>query len=268
MEAFLIIAFREGLEAFLILGIVLAFLEKQELFHIKKYAWGGFFVGIFCSVVFGILFTIVVDGFESEELQYDISLMVLLIAIVLLTYMVFWIQRNSEAATMRKKIELSSNQKWITLLIVFTAIFREGMETVLFSLALIMGDGATSLKDSFLGIAIGFIVSGVSIWLLFKSTIKLPLKSFFKYTSLLILFIVAGLVSLLIKGMQGNELLPTFVLPLYDSSFLIANDSFIGKTFQVLLGYDAKPSFLQLMGWFGYLALMYLTIKMRKISRV
>ena len=87
MEAFLVIAFREGLEAFLVLGVILAFLEKQDLKPVKKYAWGGFFTGIAMALICGVIFTVVVDGFESEELQYNISLFVLLIAILLLTYM-------------------------------------------------------------------------------------------------------------------------------------------------------------------------------------
>jgi len=98
MEASLVIAFREGLEAFLVLGIILAFLQKANLSHFKKYAWAGFALGILFSIVLAFLFTVVVDGFESEELQYNISLAVLLIAILLLTYMVFWMQHNSDIA--------------------------------------------------------------------------------------------------------------------------------------------------------------------------
>lgn len=263
MEAFLVISFREGLEAFLVLGIVLAFLQKQGLNHVKKFAWIGFALGILGALVFGFAFSVIVDGFESEELQYNISLVVLFIAIILLTYMVFWIQSNSDTAAMREKIELSANQKLITFLLVFTAIFREGMELVLFTLALLMGEGA-QISDGLLGLGIGFVASGIIVWLLFKSSIRLPLKQFFQYTSLAILFIVSGLVSLFIKGMQGNEFLPIIKAPLFDISSFISNESFLGKTLQVLIGYDAKPSLLQMICWASYLVLMFIIFRLRK----
>jgi len=265
MEASLIIAFREGLEAFLVLGIILAFLEKADLSQFKKYAWSGFVFGVIFSIVLAIVFTLIVDGFESEDLQYNISLGVLLFAIVLLTYMVFWMQHNSDIAIMKKKIELSNNQKWITMLIVFTAILREGLETVLFTLALIM-DGENSSSNVLIGLVSGLSISGFLVWLLFKGSIKIPLKQFFLYSSYLVLFIVAGLVSLLIKGMQSYEYLPTYLSPLYDSSWLLSNESIVGKFMGVLMGYDATPSLLQVFGWIGYLLILgtLLFIKGRK----
>ncbi len=263
MEASLIIAFREGMEAFLVLGIILAFIEKTNLQHFKIYAWGGFFSGIVASIALAIIFTVVVDGFESEDLQYNISLLVLLFAIVLLTYMVFWMQHNADIANMQKKIELSTNQKWVTFLIVFTAILREGLETVLFTLALMM-DGESSTIGIIFGLLIGLLASAILIWLLFKSSVQLPLKKFFEYSSYLILLIVAGLVSLFIKGMQAYEYLPTYIAPLYDSSRILSNDSLLGRFLGILMGYDAIPSLLQVLGWVGYLLLIFTLIKIRK----
>ncbi len=263
MEASLIIAFREGMEAFLVLGIILAFIEKTNLQHFKIYAWGGFFSGIVASIALAVIFTVVVDGFESEDLQYNISLLVLLFAIVLLTYMVFWMQHNADIANMQKKIELSTNQKWVTFLIVFTAILREGLETVLFTLALMM-DGESSTIGIIFGLLIGLLASAILIWLLFKSSVQLPLKKFFEYSSYLILLIVAGLVSLFIKGMQAYEYLPTYIAPLYDSSRILSNDSLLGRFLGILMGYDAIPSLLQVLGWVGYLLLIFTLIKIRK----
>ena len=265
MEASLIIAFREGLEAFLVLGIILAFLQKADLSQFKKYAWGGFVLGVLSSIVLAVVFTVIVDGFESEDLQYNISLVVLLFAIILLTYMVFWMQHNSDIAVMRKKIELSNNQKWITLLIVFTAILREGLETVLFTLSLMM-NGENSSSDVLFGLVVGLAISAFLVWLLFKGSVKIPLKQFFLYSSYLVLFIVSGLVSLLIKGMQAYEYLPTYLSPLYDSSWLLSNESVAGRFMGVLMGYDAMPSLLQVSGWIGYLLLIgtLLFIKGRK----
>jgi len=263
MEAIAVIAFREGMEAFLVLGIILAFLAIIELDHYKRYAWAGFFAGIVTSIILAVVFSVVFDGLESEDLQYSISLFVLFFAILLLTYMVFWMQHNSQMANMKKKIELSSNQKRVTFLIVFTAILREGLETVLFTLALMM-DGESTPSEALAGLTVGLSISAACIWILFKGSIKLPLKQFFQYSSYLILLIVAGLVSLLIKGLQAYEYIPTLIAPLYDSSFILTNESVFGRLLGILMGYDASPSLLQLLGWLGYLLLILALMSARR----
>jgi len=263
MEASLIIAFREGIEAFLVLGIILAFLEKTALNHIKKYAWSGFLAGVLASIVLAFVFRVIVDGFESEELQYQISLAVLFIAIILLSYMVFWMKNSSDIAKMHKKIELSYNQKLITFFIVFMAILREGLETVLFVSALMM-DAEANSNEILAGLFIGLGISAAFIYLLFKTSLKLPLKQFFKYSSYFILLIVAGLVSLFIKGLQAYEYLPAIQAPLYDSSFLLSNDSIVGKIMSALVGYDATPSLLQIAGWAAYIFIVFILLRRKR----
>ena len=264
MEAFFVIAFREGLEAFLVLGIVLAFLQKKNLIGIKKYAWLGLVIGILCSLFLGFIFTVVVDGFESEELQYDISLGVLLVAIVMLTYLIFWMQHHSTTPEIQNKIEQSTNQKLVTFFIVFFALFREGFETVLFSLALLMSNDVT-VSEGMFGLSLGFISSGLFTWGLFTGAIKLSLKKFFTYSTYLLLFIVAGLFSLFLKGMQAAEYLPHFYMPLFNVSYIISNDSAIGKMLSALFGYDAMPSLMQVASWVVYLSIIFVFLSWRKV---
>jgi len=251
MEAAFIIAFREGMEAFLILGITLAFLKKLSLEAIRGYAWGGVIVGVIASLVLGFMLSVIIDGFESEALQYNISLFVLALAIVLLTYMIFWMQNSFNEATLQAKMELSSNHKVLIFVLIFSAIFREGLETVIFSLALVM-NGA-EVYSIYFGLILGFMLSAMLVWTLFEASVHLPIKQFFTYSSYLIMLIVAGLVALFIKGAQAYEYLPLIHAPLYDSSFLISNDSLVGKFLSVFIGYDAMPSLLQFSGWLLYL---------------
>ncbi|MFK5975042.1 MAG: FTR1 family protein [Sulfurovum sp.] len=263
MEAIIIIALREGLEAFLILGIVLAFLEKTALQSLIKYVWSAFFLGILLSFILGFILTVIINGFESADLQYNISLVVLFIAIILLTYMLFWMREHSEIENIKRKILTSNKQSWITFFIVFTAILREGLETVLFVLALMI-DGQTSLDDVILGLSIGLSLSALIIYIFFKAFIKVPLQKFFQYSSYLILLIVAGLVGLFIKGLQAYAYLPTLQAQLYDISFFVSNTSILGKILAVLMGYDATPSLLQFLGWSGYILLLSLFLFKKK----
>ncbi len=170
--------------------------------------------------------------------------------------MVFWMQHNAHISNMREKITLSTNQKWMIFFIVFTAILREGLETVLFLFALDVDEG----KELLIGLVGGLVVSATIIWIVLKSSKKLPLKAFFQYSSYLILLIVAGLVSMLVKGLQMAEFIPTFIKPLYDSSAVIANDSTVGKVLGVLMGYDATPSLLQFLSWVGYIVFISLLL--------
>lgn len=264
MEAVFIIAFREGLEVFLVIGIVLAFLKKSHLERIARYVWSAVFLGIVTATVLAFVLRVVIDGFFSEDLQYNLSLVVLFIAIILLSYMVFWMKNNSDTASMHKKIALSSNQKLITFFIVFTATLREALESVLFIFALTMENQIES-KEIFSGLVLGLGGSSLLVYLLFKRSLKLPLKTFFRYTSYFLIFIVAGLVSLFIKGLQAYEYLPTLYAPVYDSSFLLPNDSIYAKTLSTLAGYDATPSLLQLMGWCLYIFTLFLLLRKKNV---
>jgi len=264
MEVAFIIAFREGMEAFLIVGITLGFLKKLALERLTIYLWSGVGLGLLSSVVLGFVLSVVIDGFESEALQYNISLIVLAIAIVLLSYMIFWMQSSFGEGALAHKMQRASNHKVVIFLLIFSAIFREGLETVIFSFALMMN--GSEVQDVSLGLLGGFILSAIIIGLLFKSSINLPIKQFFRYSSYLIMLIVAGLVALLIKGMQAYAYLPIFIAPLYDISGILSNDSMVGKFLAIFMGYDAMPSLLQFASWVGYLGvtLMLLYFQTRR----
>ena len=126
-----------------------------------------------------------------------------------------------------------------------------------------LDEGATQ-NDVLSGLGLGLGVAGFFIYLLFKTSVKLPLKEFFTYSSYFIILIVAGLVSLFVKGLQAYEYIPTFIAPLYDSSFLLTNDSMIGKVFSALVGYDAQPSLLQLLFWLAYIGYITILLKRKK----
>ncbi len=264
MEAAFIIAFREGMEAFLIVGIILVLLKKLSLKAIQNYVWGGVLLGLVVSIVLGFVLSVVIDGFESEDLQYNISLFALAVAIILLTYMILWMQKGLSKKGLETKITQSNNHKILIFVLIFSAIFREGLETVLFSFTLAMN--GTASKDIYIGLASGFVLSGMLIAILFKSTIGVPIKQFFTYSRYLIVLIVSGLVALFIKGLQAYEYLPTFRAPLFDSTFLIANDSTLGKFLGVLIGYDATPSLLQFSSQIAYtvLILTFLSFQNRR----
>lgn len=264
MEAIAVIVFREGLEALLIVGFVLAFFNKSKLTHLKFYVWLALFLGVIFATALAFALTVFVDGFTSESLQYNLSLIFLLMAIVLLIYMIFWVKNNSDIVKMQKKISLSSNQKLITFFLIFITTMREALESALFIFALEM-DRAINFQELIIGSAIGLGSASLFIYLLFRSSINLSIKAFFQYSSYFLVFIVAGLMGLFIKGMQSYDYLPMLYAPLYDSSFLIGNDSIVAKILGALVGYDATPSLLQFSGWSITLMTLFLLLRKRNV---
>lgn len=262
MEAAFLIAFREGLEAFLILGLILAFLQKSNLSRFKWIAWSALIAGIVGSIGLAFVFSVLIDGFESEALQFLISLAVLFAAIILLSYMVFWMHHQSHIDNLRKRISLSLNQKSAIFLVIFFAIIREGLETVLFLFAISQEEDAES-SQLLTGLVLGLIVSAILVAVILKGSQKLSLKTFFQLSSYLIIFIVAGLSALFVKGLQMGSYLPVLIDPLYDSSALLANDAALGKVLGAFMGYDATPSLLQFFAWSAYIFIFIYLLQRR-----
>ena len=185
-----IIMFRETLEAALIVGIVLAYLAKTKRTKYNNIVYLGVAAAIVASIVGALFFNTLAGGFtgRAEEIFEGI---VMLLAAVLLTFMILWMMRQRHIAlNLHRKIEtkISGGQKAELFLLVFVAVLREGIETVIFleaaALASLEGNGIVA---SLLGI-IAAIVLGYLIFVVGK---KINLKRFFNVTSvLLILFAV------------------------------------------------------------------------------
>lgn len=252
MEALLFIAFREGMEAFLILGIVLAFLDKSALQALKSYAWAGVGVGALLSFAAAFVFSVFIDGFESESVRYLVNLAILLLAILFLSFMLFWIDHHAHAGAMQQKIADAWNRKAVVFFLMMLAVLREGMELVLFWFALTF-DGMITLQEGIVPMFAGLGVSAGMIWMIGRVAVRISLGRFFRYSSYLILLIAAGLTALFVKGVQQAGYLGGVSEPLFDLSGIIANDSYPGRLLGALIGYDATPTALQFAGWMVYI---------------
>lgn len=125
----------------------------------------------------------------------------------------------------------------------FLAILREGFETVLFFSSLTLTEGFT-MEEGLIGAVVGLVLSLILVYALMKGAKNIPLKSFFKYTGLLILIIAGGLFGSAISMMQAAELLPTFIPMVYDISFILDDRGGLFGTFlRALFGYNSSPTF-------------------------
>lgn len=255
------IAFREGLEAFLIVGIIISYLFKiGEKRYIKHVIFGVIFA-IVLSIGLAYIFELLFGGLEGKvEEIFEGSVM--LLAVVVLTYMIFWM--NSQARKIKSDIKIlvekaiNKGRIFSLFFLGFIVVFREGAETVLFFRAISYQIGS---RELIIGGAIGIISSIVLALIFFVSTIKINLSLFFRITGILIMLIAAGLLSTSIHEFQEAGVLPIIKDNIYDISHILSTDSIAGGILKSLFGYNPSPSLLEIIIYLTYIAAIIILIR-------
>ena len=256
MTAAYLITFREGLEAALIVGILLACAKALKMPKAQLYIWGGVAMGLILSLIFAWGFSLLVGGFEGAiEKIYEGLLM--LGAAVLITHLVVWMRHRGKDIQDRlnKKIEQSvaGGTLWMVGLIAMMSVVREGVETVIFFQALMaQAGGDAPIISGVLGVFSAVLLAVV----IFYTTKKVPVKSFFHFTAYFLTLIAAGLLAHGVVELQGAGWLPTFVKPLYDLSFVLPEGEGFGALLKAGFGYDANPSLVAVLVYVFYLVFM------------
>lgn len=252
-----VITLREGFEAALILGIVYTCLSKIGAVHHYRYVTLGGALGVLASIGLGAAVTL----FSGPLLDLGPDLIgtaVISVAVVVLTWHGYWMQQHARAlkGQVQQRIDEAeaTRRLWIIGLIAFTGVFREGAETVLFLWGLLTQAVSTSGWSSVAGGVLGVAVAGGLGWAIFRGSKRISLQRFFAITSVLLLFLAAGMVSSGIGKLQGLGLLPEFGT-LWDTSFLLSDRSLVGGFLNGLIGYRSRPSALEAGGYLAYLLL-------------
>ncbi len=256
MLASFLITFREGLEAFLIVGIILSYLNKLQARKFNKFIYLGVIMGIIISLFIAYIFQVVIYGMDSKIYQHYLMIGILFFATIVLSYMVVWMANQSKQ--IKGKIEENIKTLVTTgnitgmVFLAFLAVLREGFETVLFFSSLSFNENF-SFKEGIIGATLGLVLSMLLVYALMKGAKNIPLKAFFKYTGLLILIIAGGLFGSAVSMMQASELLPVFVPIVYDISFVLDDKGLFGTFLRALFGYNSSPTLLHLISWFLYM---------------
>jgi high-affinity iron transporter len=256
MLASFLITFREGLEAFLIVGIILSYLSKLQASRYNKFIYTGVIFGIIISLFIAYIFQVVLYAIDNENYQHYLMIGILLFATIVLSYMVVWMANQSKQI----KGEIEENLKNLVttgnitgmVFLAFLAVLREGFETVLFFSSLSFNE-SFSFQEGIIGATSGLLVSLLLVYLLMRGVKNIPIKEFFKYTGLLILIIAGGLFGSAVSMMQAAELIPTFVPMIYDISNILDDRGLLGTFLRALFGYNSSPTLLHLMSWFTYM---------------
>jgi high-affinity iron transporter len=248
-----IIALREGLEAALIIGILVAYILKTDRRHLLAPLWSGVAAAIVGSIGLGLILSK-----TSEELTERAEKLFVgttsFLAVALVTWMVFWMKRTARTlkADLHGKVDSALRTGPLALAgAAFFAVIREGLETALFVYSNF--NTVANTGSSALGLILGFAVAISLGYLIFKSAIKLDLSKFFRYTGVALVVVAAGVLSYGVHEFQELGWLPGADSYAWDVSSLIPKDSLLGATLGGLVGFDNTTSWLQLGIWTIYL---------------
>jgi high-affinity iron transporter len=244
---------REGLEASLIVGIVLAYLAKTDNRGYFRVIWLGTAVAVALSIALGagLFFTVGELEGRSEQIFEGVAM---LSAVAVLTWMIFWMRK--QAANIKRELEarlagaIAAGSAIGLASVVFFAVLREGWETALFLFAI--SESSTPLSTS-VGAVAGLAVSislGVALYM---GSRRLNLRQFFTITGILLIVFAAGLLAHGIHEFQEAGLLPQTIEHVWNTNGVVSEDSDFGRFLTALVGYNGDPSLLEVMAWGVYL---------------
>lgn len=252
MIAGTLITIREGLEAFLIVGILLGYLTKINQPRFKIHIWIGTVAAILVSILLAVAFQALAIQFEGDTAEL-FEAAVALLAVGVLTWMVLWMQRQSRniKGDLEQKVDaaLSKNQAFALAGLAFVSVLREGLETALFLSAVFVAAPADNLLS---GAALGLALAAGITYLIFRSAIRLNLRAFFIVTGSLLIVIAAGLVGHSVMALQEIGWLPIGTAIAWDTGHLIPNDGLLGRLLHAFIGYEAAPSALMVAAYAAY----------------
>lgn len=266
LPAFLL-SLREGLEIALLLGIILGALQRVQRSDLRTYIWLGAGSAAVISIATAAALYIFGASLVGQAEQIFEGLMMLLAAGVL-TWMIFWMQRQSRFFAMQ--LEAGVRQATVKpggkalFFVAFLAVVREGIELALFLTASAMTtDGFQTVMGALLGLA-GAAILG---WGLYAATVRLNVRSFFMVTSILLIFFASGLVAHGVHELNEAGWIPPIVEHVWDSNSIIDDSSTFGSFLKTMFGYNGNPSLTEVMAYFGYLVAVLVGLKLAIVPK-
>jgi high-affinity iron transporter len=271
MLSTLVIALREGLEAALIVGILVAYIVRTDRRQLLKPLWIGVATAIAASLGLGAIlsFTSAELSSRGEELFAGLTSF---IAVGLVTWMVFWMKRA--ARTLRDELHGKVDNSLVggpisLALVAFFAVMREGLETALFIYTNFKTVGAAS--SATVGLVLGLALAVALGYLIYNRSVKLNLSKFFTITGVALIIVAAGVLSYGIHEFQELGWLPGADTFIWDVTPWIAKESILGSILGGTIGFDTTTSVVQFIAWSAYLVAVlvpYLSKKSAPAPRI
>lgn len=252
----LLTGLREGVEASLIVGIILAYLARTGNRHHFRKIWAGTGAALAVSVGLGVILFVTLGEFQAPyEQLFEASAMFL--ATVVLTWMLFWMRRQArmvkgelQAAVDRV---LTAGSAWGLAVLAFTAIIREGIETSLFLFGQVTA-AAANRGSVLLGALIGLGIAAALGYLMYVGARRINYGTFFRLTGMALIFVAAGLLSRAVHELIEIGVINVGTQTAFDISGVLPHEGNpLGEFLQALVGYTSQPELLTVVVYLLYL---------------
>ena len=256
-----LLSLREGLEAALIIGIVLGALQKIRRTDLAPALWMGTFAALGISILTAVILTLFGMSLEetAEQIYEGITM---LLAAGILTWMIFWM--SGQAKNIKTELEEGVNKaatttgKRAVFGLAFLAVVREGVELALFITAAFFAGNNESVTTNIIltlsGVVLGLGTAVLLGWSLLAATARLNLRRFFQITGYLLILFAAGLVAHGIHEFNEVGWIPSVIEHVWDVNIIVNENSVFGELLKTLFGYNGNPSLTEVLGYFIYLA--------------
>ncbi len=258
MTAFML-SLREGLEAALIVGILLGVLKQLGRPRLGRAVWAGVISAVSVSLLAAI--GLILAGIKLEGRAEEIfEGVILLLAAAFLTGMIFWMHRQGArfSAALAAQAEQAAGEAttsggWALFAVAFLAVMREGLELALLLVA-------TSLQSPALDTLFGAVLGlAGAVWLgvlIYRGVLRLNLRLFFSVTNVILLLFAAGMGGLGIHELIEGGVLPAIIDPIYNINAFLNDKSVVGELLKSLFGFNGNPALLETLAYLGYLAVV------------
>ncbi|MFI6512265.1 iron uptake transporter permease EfeU [Streptosporangium sp. NPDC050855] len=252
MFASYLIGLREGLEATLVVSVLVALLVKSDRRDRLPLVWAGVGAALVLSVAFGALLTFTVARLEYRQ-QELFEAITSLLATAFVTWMIFWMRRAARTLSGELRARLSrALEVGATAVVVvsFLAVAREGLETALLFFA--SAQGASTTAVPLIGISLGLLTAVALGWAIYHSAMRIDLTVFFTWTGLLLILVAAGIFKYGVHDLQEAGVLPGLSVQAFDISGVLPADSWHGALLAGMFNITPQPSVLETVAWAAY----------------
>lgn len=258
MLANFLIGLREGLEAALIVSILVAYLVRTDRRSDLRHIWTGVAIAVGLSLAFGALLTYGPKGltFEAQEL---IGGTLSIVAVGFVTWMILWMATaaRSLSSTLRGSLD-GATRPWSLIVVALLAVGREGLETALFiwaatnAAARDTGGSAAPLLGALLGILVAVALS----YLMYRGALRINLSKFFTWTGAFLILVAAGVLAYGIHDLQEAGFLPGLHNIAFDVSHIIGSDSMVGTLLKGIFNFSPVTTVLEAVAWTAYVGVV------------
>ncbi|WP_241843044.1 iron uptake transporter permease EfeU [Agromyces albus] len=250
-----LIGLREGLEAGLIVGILIAYLGKIERRDLFGRLWFGIGIAVAISLGVGAILTWgpYALSFQAQEI---LGGTLSIVAVALVTWMIFWMGTHGAGLSkeLRGQVDAAVDRSWFAIVLLGAlAVGREGIETALFVWANVAGGSDPVLGTT--GAVLGILTAVAISWGISRGLVRFNLSVFFTWTGLFLVLVAAGVLAYGIGDLQEASVIPGWGEPAFSLVAAVPPGSWYGTLLGGIFNFTPEPTWAQAIGWLGYVAI-------------